>query len=167
MKFHQLLVVLIGLCSGGCGVLRVAPTPDLSGYTAHDVLLRARQQNWHLRVSADSAQLRGRVNLVTRDSVRLGTQAAAIGDVTTVERFAPIDVGGTRTGVVIGGVAGLVLGYLGREFWEYGNEQSCDAGCNLKIFAPSVAISALLGALIGSLVDPPARAWSTVWKAPQ
>ena len=59
-----------------------------------------------------------------------------------------------RNGVIIGAVAGLIVGYLGIKWHEYGTETNCSIGCAVRHLGGGVAIGAITGGIIAGLTQP-------------
>jgi hypothetical protein len=122
-----------------------------------DVMRRARNLNWLVRVHADSVY-EGRVTFVHPDAARVGRQLVAFDRVTQVDRSYESETSGKTTGLVIGAGIGLSIAYLLSAF-------AAGMGDEVGIGAiAAVGLVAVIGAISGSGIDPPAREWATIWQ---
>jgi hypothetical protein len=155
---------VLGLGLGGCGIFRVSRVEPFEGVPAREALARARNGNWRVRARAGVAQPEGRVSFLTDSTVEIGGSRVRLVELTELDRWSATDLGGKPVGAIVGGVAGVVLGSLWRSYYEYGQETWCTVGCTLRIYMPSIGVTGLPGAGIGSVVHPPAGDWVAIWK---
>lgn len=149
---------------GGCGIYSIPKVEPLGPVSAHQALIEARNANWRVRVTLVGSQVEGRAAFVTDTTVQIGGQVQPLSEVNRLERWANTDLGGRPAGALVGGFAGVLAAAAYRGFWEFGFERGCDAVCTFTIFIPTIAIDALAGTMVGSIVHRPKGRWTTVWR---
>ena len=156
-KMLPLFLATVLIPTGAVAQVAVPTSP-------YEVFRLADRQGWVLRVTAaDGSHLDGRVREVGPETVRLERGRVRLAEVRLVERGERIG-GGGRTGMWLGGAAGVGLLLLLLSQAPIENGEGSGAGALLAI-GGAFGVGAVVGGLIGAGLDPGETEWRTIWPA--
>lgn len=164
MRFERLIGLGLGLGVWGCGIYSLPTVETFAGASPRGALVRARDGNWRVRATLAGGAADGRVSFVSDSMAKIGERRVRFADIAALERWTATDNGGKVVGAGVGALLGIGLGALSTSWYQFGAERQCTGGCALGHYLPAMAITALIGTVIGAAVDPPAHEWSMLWR---